>query len=254
MIKIIKVPVLSDNYSYIIVDQKSKKTICVDPSVADTIVDTLKTKNLNLDYIINTHHHHDHVGGNKKLKKIFNCKIMGNYNDQKRIPGIDIKLENRKIYSIGESRFKVIDTPGHTVGHICLYFEEDDVLFSGDTLFSLGCGRLFEGSADQMVKSLKKLRSLPKQTKIYCGHEYTKSNANFAIHLNPNDDKLKRKIKDLENELKQFSSTIPFKLEEEIEFNPFLKFDNLGYLDAIGLQDLGEFENFKRIRKMKDEF
>lgn len=254
MIKIIKIPVLSDNYSYIVIDKKSKITACIDPPVIDEIVEVLKSENLNLDYIINTHHHHDHVGGNIGLQKIFNCKIMGNHKDQNRIPGINIKLENNKNYSIGESEFIIIDTPGHTVGHICLYFEENDILFSGDTLFSLGCGRLFEGSVDQMVKSLKKLRSLPEHTKIYCGHEYTRSNANFAIHLNPDNDKLKQQVEHIENQLKECSSTIPFKLKEDIKFNPFLNFDNPNYLEAIGFENLGEFENFKKIRIMKDEF
>ena len=245
---------LQDNYSYLIIDETNQSACVVDPSEAKPIIDFVEKNNINLKYILNTHHHFDHVGGNLELKKIFNCKIIGSFKDLNRIPGIELGLKDQELFDLGGSKLRVIETPGHTVGHICFYSYESKSLFSGDTLFSLGCGRLFEGSADQMVKSLKKLRSLPKQTKIYCGHEYTKSNANFAIHLNPNDDKLKRKIKDLENELKQFSSTIPFKLEEEIEFNPFLKFDNLGYLDAIGLQDLGEFENFKRIRKMKDEF
>ena len=254
MIKVIQIATLSDNYSYIIVDAVSKLNACIDPSVSGTIENFLEKNDLILDYIINTHHHNDHVGGNLELKKKYNCKIIGNLKDQERIPGIDIKLKDNDIFKLGESEFKVIDTPGHTVGHVCYYFKEDKVLFSGDTLFSMGCGRLFEGSATQMVKSLKKLRSLPGETKIYCGHEYTQSNANFALHLSPRNNKLKEKVIKIEKTRKKKLSTIPSSIEEEVLLNPFLNFDNSNFIKEIGLENVNDYENFRKIRVMKDEF
>ena len=178
---------LSDNYSYLIIDKKSKVSGCVDPSVFEEVQKVLEERKIRLNFILNTHHHSDHVGGNIELKRKHDCKIIGNFFDHDRIPGIDIKLKENDTFRIGESLFTVIETSGHTIGHICFYFNKQKILFSGDTVFSLGCGRVFEGTHEQMTNSILKIRSLPKETKIFCGHEYTESNANFARQLNPND-------------------------------------------------------------------
>tara|TARA_X000001036_G_C20679920_1_gene805507 strand:+ start:1903 stop:2625 length:723 start_codon:yes stop_codon:yes gene_type:complete len=239
---------------YIITESTSKITACVDPSVYDDVVNFLDNNDLKLDYILNTHHHNDHVGGNLKLKEKYGCKIIGSFNDQERVPGIDIKLKENDYFSIGRSIFKIIDTPGHTNGHICFYFEEDQVLFSGDTIFSLGCGRLFEGSYEAMTSSLLKIKSLPSKTKIYCGHEYTQANAKFALFLNSEDKNLKKKVDDINKKRAKSIPTVPFLLEEELKFNPFLKFNESTYLNSIGIEDLDEVKNFEKIRVLKDNF
>ena len=254
MIEIIQIQLLSDNYSYIIRDKNTNITGCIDPSVAKDIVNVLQNREIDLNFILNTHHHQDHVGGNQELKEIYNCKIIGSYDDQNRIPGIDIKLKDSEEFNIGESVFKVIDTPGHTIGHICFYFEDQNFLFCGDTIFSLGCGRLFEGSYEQMTDSILKIRSLPDCTKIFCGHEYTESNAKFAEFLDSGDDLLKKKILNIKKERLESKPTIPAVLEEEKKLNPFMKFDNHEYLDSIKIENISNAENFKKIRIMKDNF
>ena len=254
MIEIIQIPLLSDNYSYIIRDKKTNISGCIDPSVAKDVVNVLQNRGIYLNFILNTHHHHDHVGGNKELKEIYNCKIVGSYDDQNRIPGIDIKLKDGEEFNIGESVFKVIDTPGHTIGHVCFYFKNQHFLFCGDTIFSLGCGRLFEGSYEQMTESILKIRSLPDCTKIFCGHEYTESNAKFAEFLDSGDNLLKKKISNIRKDRLQSKPTVPTTLQEEKKLNPFMKFDNLNYLDSIKIKNISNVENFKKIRIMKDNF
>jgi len=254
VIEIIQIQLLSDNYSYIIRDKNTNITGCIDPSVAKDIVNVLQNRGIDLNFILNTHHHQDHVGGNLELKEIYNCKIIGCSDDQNRIPGIDIKLKDSEEFNIGESVFKVIDTPGHTIGHICFYFEDQNFLFCGDTIFSLGCGRLFEGSYEQMTESILKIRSLPDCTKIFCGHEYTESNAKFAEFLDSGDDLLKKKILNIKKDRLESKPTIPAVLEEEKKLNPFMKFDNQEYLDSIKIENISNAENFKKIRIMKDNF
>ena len=254
MIETIQIPLLSDNYSYIIRDKNTNITCCIDPSVAKDIVNVLQNRGIDLNFILNTHHHQDHVGGNLELKEIYNCKIIGCSDDQNRIPGIDIKLKDSEEFNIGESVFKVIDTPGHTIGHICFYFEDQNFLFCGDTIFSLGCGRLFEGSYEQMTESILKIRSLPDCTKIFCGHEYTESNAKFAEFLDSGDDLLKKKILNIKKDRLKSKPTIPAILEEEKKLNPFMKFDNQEYLDSIKIENISNVENFKKLRIMKDNF
>ena len=254
MFSVMQIPLLKDNYSYIISDIISKTTTCIDPGNAEEILRYLKKNNLKLDYILNTHHHSDHVGGNLELKKIFNCKIVGSFTDLNRIPGIELGLKDQELFDLGGSKLRVIETPGHTVGHICFYSYESKSLFSGDTLFSLGCGRLFEGSCKQMMESLLKLRSLPGETKVYCGHEYTQSNSKFVFHLDKNNENLKRKIEQIKDKRNRLESTVPSTISEEIELNPFMKFDDEGYLDVIGFKNVSNEENFRKIRKMKDDF
>ena len=254
MLKIFIINALSDNYIYLLRNEHKNITSVIDPGEAEPVIKFLNNKRWHLNEVINTHHHHDHVGGNKELKEVYNCKVIGCYNDQKRIPGIDIKLKDNENYNIGDSLFKVIDTPGHTIGHICFYFMDQNFLFCGDTIFSLGCGRLFEGSHEQMTDSILKIRSLPDCTKIFCGHEYTESNAKFAEFLDPGDDLLKNKITKIKKDRSLLKPTIPTILKEEKMLNPFMKFDNQQYLDSIKIENISDVENFKKIRTMKDNF
>ncbi len=254
MISIEQIPVMSDNYIYILTDKITKQTACVDPGVTPEVINYLDDKNLGLDFILNTHHHADHIGGNITLKKKYGCRVVGNKNDADRIPGIDIFVQEGDQLSIGESVCSIIEVSGHTNGHISYFFQKDLALFCGDTLFSLGCGRLFEGTASQMVRSLNKIRSLPDDTKIFCAHEYTEANSRFADHLSPNDNLLKKKIIEIKKKRSKNIPTIPSTLLEEKKLNPFLKFDDESYIDSIGMDFLSNSKNFERIRKLKDNF
>ena len=254
MLDVIQIPVLQDNYLYLIIDKSTGLTACVDPAVADPVISKLNELNKNLDYILNTHHHFDHVGANLELKKKYNCKIIGNEKDKERIPGINIFLNEGDNFSVGESKSIVMAVSGHTIGHICFHFPEDKLIFCGDTLFSLGCGRLFEGSPGVMVESLLKLRSLPNETKVYCAHEYTLQNALFALSLEPENEAIKRKIIQIKDLRSKNLSTIPSTLAEEKKLNPFLKFDDKNFLNSIGLNELSSTDNFRIIRTMKDNF
>ena len=168
---------LKDNFSYLIIDEQNNSACVIDPSEASPIIDHVEKLKLNLKFILNTHHHFDHIGGNKELKKKYNLKVIGFEKDKERIPEIDITLKDKEIWKSNKFETKIYHIPGHTSGHICYHFFNQNILFTGDTLFSLGCGRIFEGTYEQMFSSLQLIKSFPENTKIYCGHEYTLKNA-----------------------------------------------------------------------------
>ena len=234
------IPCLNDNYSYLILDKNKKNACVIDPSESMPIVEIIEKNKLNLKYILNTHHHYDHVGGNKELKKKYHSKIVGFKDDKDRIPEIDILVENNQIWRKESFEAKVYHIPGHTTGHIAFHFIKEKKIFTGDTLFSLGCGRIFEGTHEQMFNSLNKIKKLPKDTEIYCGHEYTLKNANFCLANDPNNSKLKEKILKIKKNLDNNLPSIPSILADEIECNIFLKAKNL--------------ENFSKLRDLKDNF
>ena len=238
--KIEIIPCLKDNYSYIIIDLKNKNTCVVDPSESKPIINFLEKNNLQLNYILNTHHHYDHVGGNNKLKKKYNAKVVGFSDDYKRIPEIDILLKDKEVWKEGNFEVKIIHIPGHTLGHICFYFYKENILFTGDTLFSLGCGRIFEGTYLQMFESLNKLKTLPLHTKIFCGHEYTLQNSKFCLMYDANNENLKKKIIEIKKKLNNNLPTIPSTIKEELDCNIFLKADSL--------------QTFSKLRDLKDNF
>ena len=231
---------LEDNFSYLLIDEVTKSTIVVDPSESKPIINKIESLNLKLNFIMNTHHHYDHVGGNKELKKLYNAKVIGFDEDKHRIPEIDICLKNNEIWKDGIFEAKVYHIPGHTLGHICFYFFRENVLFSGDTLFSLGCGRVFEGTHEQMFNSLQLLKNLPSKTEIYCGHEYTLKNSDFCLKYDTENKALISKIKFIKNQLAKGQPTIPTTLEEELQTNIFLRSKNV--------------ENFSKLRDLKDNF
>lgn len=231
---------LKDNFSYLILDKSSKDCCVVDPGEAQPIIDEIEKKKLNLKFILNTHHHYDHIGGNSELKKKFSAKIVGFHGDLQRIPGIDISVKENDIWEEGNFKAKIIHTPGHTLGHICFYFFNEKVIFTGDTLFSLGCGRIFEGTHMQMFNSLQKLKTLPPETKIFCGHEYTLQNSLFCLSQDKNNNKLKKKIKDLKLKLNKGIASIPSTIQSENLLNIFLKTSSL--------------EDFSKLRNLKDNF
>tara|TARA_Y100001970_G_scaffold241038_1_gene304272 strand:- start:45 stop:806 length:762 start_codon:yes stop_codon:yes gene_type:complete len=252
--QIISVPCLTDNYAYIIINNNSKTVGVIDPSEALPIISLLNKKNLKLNYILNTHHHFDHIGGNIELKKKYNAKIVGFEGDKHRIPGIDIALKNNEEWIFGDLKVKILHIPGHTLGHICFFFEKEKVAFTGDTLFSLGCGRIFEGSHKQMLTSLNKIKKLPKNTKIYCGHEYTYKNAEFCIKYDTGNASLKKRFDVVKKLRIKNLPTIPTTLEDELSSNIFLRCDKNDLKFKLNMENQEDFKVFKKVRDLKDNF
>ena len=244
---------LTDNYSYLINDQETNTITVVDPSEFESC-DKVIRKYKKLDFILNTHHHTDHIGGNLKLKEKYNAKVLGFGLDEDRIPGIDVLLKENQKQKVGNLEFKVIFVPGHTKGHIAFYFEKEKIVFTGDTLFSLGCGRVFEGTHKQMFNSLIKLKNLPLETKIYCGHEYTKSNLDFCLKYDPKNILLKAKSSKINSLIKKDLPSIPTTIDEEIKMNIFLRFDNISIKEGLNLKDSSDLEIFTKLRDLKDAF
>ena len=238
--KIQIIPCLKDNYSYLVIDEVNNIACVVDPSEAQPIIEYLENTQIELKFILNTHHHYDHVGGNQKLKEKYGASVIGYKGDQKRIPGIDILVNDQETWMYKNFEAKIIHVPGHTLGHICFYFFENKMIFTGDTLFSLGCGRLFEGTKSQMFDSLNKLKELPLDTKIFCGHEYTLSNSKFCLTHDADNKNLKNKILEINKKLINNLPTIPTTIKEELECNIFLRANNL--------------ESFSKLRDLKDNF
>ena len=245
---------LNDNYSYLIKDVQTDTVAIIDPSEFGPCEEKIDQKYKKLDFILNTHHHFDHVGGNAELKKKYGSKILGFEKDEKRIPGIDVLLKDGQDFKIGNLDFKTIFIPGHTSGHIAFYFEKEKVVFTGDTLFSLGCGRVFEGTYKQMFESLNKIKSLPEDTKVYCGHEYTKNNLEFCLRFNPSNNYLKDKEKFIEASIREKKPTIPSTIKEEIQTNIFLRYDDPAVKDALNLKNSTDLEIFTKLRDLKDNF
>ena len=252
--QIIPIPCLTDNYAYIINDNDSKIVGVVDPSESKPIISFLKKKNLKLNYILNTHHHYDHVGGNIELKKFYGAKVVGFVGDKHRIPGIDIALTNNEKWLFGNSSVKILHIPGHTLGHVCFFFEKEKIAFTGDTLFSLGCGKIFEGDHNQMLTSLNKIKKFPEDTKIYCGHEYTYKNAEFCMKYDKDNIHLKKHFEKIKSLRLDNLPTIPTTLKDELKFNIFLKCNKNEIKIKLNMENQEEFKVFKKIRDLKDNF
>ena len=233
------IPCLQDNYSYLIIDENNNACV-IDPSEAKPVIDLVERKKINLKYILNTHHHYDHIGGNEELKKKYNSIVVGYKDDAERIPGINVLVENNQVWKNDNFEAKIIHIPGHTTGHISFHFFNEKLIFTGDTLFSLGCGKIFEGTYQEMFESLNKIKSLPEDTKIYCGHEYTLQNSKFCIKHDPENTNLQNKILEIAKKLEKAQPTIPSTLKDEIECNIFLRAKNV--------------ESFSKLRDLKDNF
>ena len=234
------IPCLQDNYSYLIIDDNTNSACVIDPSEAEPIINFLKNRNINLKYILNTHHHYDHIGGNKDLKKKFGSVIVAFKEDADRIPEIDILVEDNQVWQAENFIAKIIHVPGHTSGHICFHFFKEKLVFTGDTLFSLGCGRIFEGTYKEMFESLNKIKSLPEETKVFCGHEYTLNNSKFCIIYDHQNLNLKKKIESIKQQTQDQLPTIPSTIKDELECNIFLRTNDL--------------ESFSKLRDLKDNF
>jgi hydroxyacylglutathione hydrolase len=248
------VPLLTDNYGYLLHDSTSGETGIVDPSEAAPVLAAARERGWRLTHILNTHHHHDHTGGNLALKQATGAAIVGPAPDRERIPGIDIALDEGETFRLGSAAAEILFIPGHTKGHIAFHFRGEKAVFCGDTLFSLGCGRMFEGTAPMMWASLDKLRRLPAETRIYCGHEYTAANARFAVSIDPDNEALRRREGAVAALRGKGEPTIPSTMGEERAANPFLRADDPGLAAAIGLPDAPPSEVFGEIRRRKDNF
>lgn len=248
------VPALRDNYIYVLRDEETRHAAVVDPSETKPVVDFLKSHRLILTHIFITHHHPDHVGGNLDLKAATDCLIVGPAPDKDRIPGIDIALDDDDTYAFQDHPARVLFVPGHTRGHIAFWFYRDRALFCGDTLFACGCGRLFEGTPAQMWSSLQRLRRIPDDTRIYCGHEYTEENMRFALSLDPQNDALVRRQVRVLKLREQGRPSLPALMSEEKATNPFLRCDDPGFISKLGLKSLSPEQVFAEIRRRKDEF
>lgn len=254
MLEINIIPCLQDNYSYIVLDSDTGTVGVIDPSEYRPINNFIKEKFKKIDFILNTHHHFDHTDGNLELKNKYNCKIIGSAIDEKRIPGIDFKLQHDDIFKFGSINFKTILVPGHTSGHICFYSQKEKIVFTGDTLFSLGCGRVFEGTYSQMLESINKIKNLPKDTRIYCGHEYTKKNFDFCSEIEFDNYSLKKKKKWIDLRVNKKDPTVPVTIKDELNTNIFFRCNVPSVKKKLGMENSSEVEIFKKLRDLKDSF
>jgi hydroxyacylglutathione hydrolase len=236
--EIVAVPAFSDNYIWLVHDGESGGTAVVDPGDAAPVLDEAQRRGWNIDQIWNTHWHPDHTGGNLAIKQATGARISGPASG--RIPGRDVALAEGGEVRLGGHVGRVIEVPGHTLDHIALIFDDDRVAFVGDTLFAMGCGRLFEGSPQQMYRSLQRIGQLPGDARLYPAHEYTLANARFAVHADPENDRLQDRLAEVEALREAGTITLPTTVAEELETNPFVRASN--------------WEQFAELRAAKDSF
>ncbi|WGS84963.1 hydroxyacylglutathione hydrolase [Methylomonas sp. UP202] len=254
MLEILLLPALTDNYIYLLHDPADGATAAVDPAEPEPVEAALQARGWRLNYIFNTHHHGDHVGGNLSLKRSSGCRIVGAAGDRARIPGLDLAVEDGSPFNLGRERVQVIATPGHTSGHIAFYCPDSSALFCGDTLFSLGCGRLFEGSAEQLWQSLQRFKTLPPETRIYCAHEYTEANARFAVEVDFDNPALRRRQTEVIALRQAGQPTLPSTMAQELATNPFLREQDPAIQRHLGLTGRPAPAVFAELRGLKDRF
>jgi len=232
MLEIVRVPVLSDNYVWLVHEAQSGETLVVDPAVAPPVLAAADVRGWTITQIWNTHWHPDHVGGNAEIKAATGCVITGPANEAERIPTLDVHVRGGDVVQLGALRAKVIDVPAHTAGHIAYHFATEQAAFVGDTLFAMGCGRLFEGTAAQMYDNMRKLEALGDDTAIYCAHEYTLSNARFAVTVEPDNADLVARLADVIAHRERGEATVPTTIALERATNPFMRAKSVEELAA----------------------
>ncbi len=245
---------LSDNYGFLIHDPESGETTCIDTPEVAPIRAALAETGWTLTQIWNTHWHPDHAGGNAELKEETGCTISGPAGEAERIPTLDRTLVEGDVVTLGSHEARVIDVPGHTAGHIAFHLAEDGIACVGDTLFALGCGRLFEGTPAQMWTSLQKLMALPPETTVYCAHEYTQANAAFAVTVDPDNPALHERVQQIDAARAKGEWTVPTTIGLELATNPFLRAEDPALQKAIGLSGADPGAVFAETRKRKDSF
>ncbi|MBT7753706.1 MAG: hydroxyacylglutathione hydrolase [Gammaproteobacteria bacterium] len=247
-------PCLSDNYGFLIHDNEKKLTATIDTPEVSAIEKALDINGWELTHILNTHHHYDHAGGNIELKNKTDCQVIGPKMDQERIPGIDKKVSHEEVFYYGNHKVISYHTPGHTTGHIVYHFENEKIAFVGDTIFAMGCGRLFEGTAEQMWNSLNIITNWPDETKLYCAHEYTKNNAEFAITIDPINRELIERINEVNIKRMKNIPTVPTNVGIEKLTNPFVRANDSKIKQNLDMTDQSNVSVFAEIRKRKDNF
>ena len=223
MLEIVRVPVLSDNYVWLVHEAQSGETLVVDPALAAPVLAAAEARGWTITQIWNTHWHPDHVGGNAEIKAATGCVISGPADEAARIPTLDVQLRGGDVVQLGDVRATVMDVPAHTAGHIAYHFATEQAAFVGDTLFAMGCGRLFEGTAAQMYDNMRKLEALGDETAIYCAHEYTLSNARFAVTVEPDNADLAARLADVIAHRERGEATVPTTIALERATNPFMR-------------------------------
>ena len=251
---IIVFPCLSDNYGFLLRCTQTGQTACVDTPDAAEISNQLEARGWGLNYILNTHHHPDHTGGNKALKRKYSARVIGPKAEESRIPQIDEAVNEGHEFKLGNCAAQVWDTPAHTAGHISYYFEDDAAIFVGDTLFALGCGRLFEGTPAQMWAAMARYKALPAQTQVYCAHEYTLSNARFAETIETDNSALHDYIETAKAKRADNTPTVPTHIGAEILANPFMRADQDGIARAVNMVGASPADILGEVRRRKDNF
>jgi hydroxyacylglutathione hydrolase len=239
-LEIVRIPALSDNYIWLVHEPQSGETMVVDPAVADPVLAEANRRGWRIGQIWNTHWHPDHTGGNEAIKAATRCTITGPAAEAARIPTLDRQVGEGDIVRLGAMEAQVFETPAHTAGHISYHLPSEKVVFVGDTLFAMGCGRLFEGDAGQMHSNLQRFAALPPETEVYCAHEYTLSNGRFAVTVEPDNQALARRLREVEEARARGDATVPTTIALERETNPFMR--------ASSPEELAE------IRAAKDRF
>lgn len=238
MLEIIPVPAFADNYIWLVRDEASGETAVVDPGDAAPALAEAEHRGWTVSQVWNTHHHWDHSGGNLAMKEATGCTVSGPAAET--IPGRDVALSEGSELRIGDHKGRAIEIPGHTLGHVALLFEDDRIAFVGDTLFAMGCGRLFEGTPQQMYRSLQRIAELPEDTRLYCGHEYTLANARYAAHAEPGNAAIAERQARVEKMRDDGRVTLPTTVAEERATNPFVR--------------SSDWQEFARLRAEKDSF
>lgn len=251
---IVQFPCRSDNFGVLIHDPETNLTAAIDAPEAGPILALLQERGWDLTHIFTTHHHADHTDGHERLKRETGCVIIGPAKEADKIPGIDERVAEGSTFGFGSHNVTVLETPGHTLGHVTYWLPDDHVAFVGDTIFSLGCGRLLEGDGEMMWKSVQKIMALPKETLIYCGHEYTESNARFALSVEPNNASLQERAKEIQELRAEGKPTLPVTLAAELAQNPFMRPASPEIQQGLGMVGHPLATIFSEIRRLKDSF
>ena len=247
-------PTRSDNYGVLVHDAATGATAAIDAPDAEELLAALHEKGWTLSHILTTHHHHDHTAGNTIVKRMTGCTIVGPAKESASIPGIDVEVREGDTVEIGSAKARVIETPGHTKGHVSYFFPEDGIVCVGDTLFSVGCGKLLEGDAKTMWSSLEKLAKLPPETKLYCGHEYTNNNCRFALTVEPENAALQLRAGEVATLAKESKPALPTTIKQELATNPFLRPSSPAIQKRLGMEGRPLDEILGEIRRRKDRF
>ena len=245
---------LKDNFGVLLHDPSTGATAAIDAPEAAPVEAALAERGWRLTDILVTHHHGDHTAGIPELKTKHLCRVVAPRKEAAKIQNIDVTVREGDIVQVGSLIGRVLETPGHTAGHITYWFKQDKLAFVGDTLFSAGCGRIIEGNPQMMWESLLKIRNLPPDTQIYCGHEYTAANVHFALTIEPNNSALRARAEQVVKLTEQQRPTIPTTIQQEKSYNPFLRADLHSLMGAIGMEDAAPVQVFATVRARKDKF